>query len=75
MTLLDVLPIAQQLSFADKLSLIRILAEELDQAASSDVTLIASHAHPIYTPLNQFGAAQPHEIPLLKGQFILAAER
>ena len=58
MTLSDVLPIAQQLSFADKLSLIRILAEELDPAASSNVTLIAGHAYPIYTPLNQFGAAQ-----------------
>jgi len=58
MTLLEVLPIAQKLSFADKLSLIRILAEELDSVTALDATLIEGHAYPIYTPLEQNGAAQ-----------------
>jgi hypothetical protein len=58
MTLTEILPIAQKLSFADKLSLIRILAEELDPAAALDATLVEGHVYPIYTPLEQYGAAQ-----------------
>ncbi len=58
MTLADVLPIAQQLSFSDKLSLIRTLAEEIDPAVQTDPDLIDGREYPIYTPLEQYGAAQ-----------------
>ena len=58
MTLSEVIPIAQKLSFADKLSLIRILAEALEPVASADAALAAGHVYPIYTPLEQYGSAQ-----------------
>ena len=58
MTLVEVLPITRQLTVVEKLRLIRILAEELDALASENVMLEPGHVYPIYTPLEQYGAAE-----------------
>lgn len=57
MTLSEILPIAQQLTAAEKLRLVRILVEELDSMDSPTVLLEPGHVYHIYTPLEQYGAA------------------
>lgn len=55
MTLAEVLPAAQQLSAAEKLRLIRILAEDLDTAEDT-TPLEPSKTYSLPTPYNCFGA-------------------
>jgi hypothetical protein len=57
MTLADLLPAVQQLPAADKLRLIRILAEELD--TGEDITPLVPHrVYYLATPYETFGAGQ-----------------
>ena len=57
MTLAELLPAVQQLSAADKVKLIRILAEELD--TDSDFLPLAPHrVYPLATPYSSFGAGR-----------------
>ena len=57
MTLAELLPAVQVLPTADKIRLIRILAEELDQA--EDISpLVAYKAYELPTPYGTVGAAE-----------------
>ena len=57
MTLAELLPAVQVLPTADKIRLIRILAEELDQA--EDISpLVAYNAYELPTPYGTVGAAK-----------------
>ena len=61
MALSHILPSIQQLPFLDKLRLIGILAEEIQQpfqAATDSAYLQADQVHYIYTPYDTFGAAE-----------------
>ena len=58
MTLAEVLPIAQQLSAIEKLHLIRILVDELDSTDSAPNLVVSGATYPIWTPLDQYGAAR-----------------
>lgn len=61
MTLSNLLPSIQQLSFVEKLRLISILAEEVQQPFQETVTsphLQPDQVHYIYTPYDTFGAAE-----------------
>jgi hypothetical protein len=57
MTLIDVLPLAKQLTPGEKLRLIRILVDELDASGAEVIALEEGRTYPIYTPLEQYGAA------------------
>ncbi len=57
MTLAELLPAVQMLPAADKIRLIRILAEELDQA--EDISPLAAYrAYELPTPYGTVGAAE-----------------
>ncbi len=57
MTLAELLPAIQQLPAADKLKLIRVLAEELD--GPEDISpLVPHHLYYLPTPYDAFGAGQ-----------------
>jgi hypothetical protein len=61
MALSNLLPSIQQLSFVDKLRLIGILAEEVQQPFQETATspyLRPDQIHYIYTPYHTFGAAE-----------------
>ena len=57
MTLAEVLPIARQLTPAEKLRLVRILVDELDSSDTTGAALVDGETYSIYTPLDQYGAA------------------
>jgi hypothetical protein len=57
MTLAELIPAVQSLPVADKVKLIRVLAEELD--TSEDISpLIPNKVYDMPTPYNAFGAGQ-----------------
>lgn len=57
MTLTDLLPAVHRLPAADKVKLIRVLAEDLD--AAEDISPLEPHkAYYLATPYDAFGAAQ-----------------
>jgi len=57
MTLAQILPEAQWLPAADKLRLIRVLAEDLD--SGEDISPLVPHqVYYLATPYNSFGAGQ-----------------
>ncbi|MEM8528018.1 MAG: hypothetical protein AAF806_18100 [Bacteroidota bacterium] len=61
MALSTLLPSIQQLLFLDKLRLIGILAEEIQQpfqASTASAYLQPDQIHYIYTPYDTFGAAE-----------------
>jgi hypothetical protein len=57
MTLAEVLPAVRQLTAPEKLKLIRILAEELDQDTVSSL-LEPGNVYDLPTPYDSYGAAQ-----------------
>lgn len=57
MTLTDLLPSIQKLSSSEKIKLIRILAEELDNNTSI-FPLEANKTYDLPTPYNNFGAGE-----------------
>ncbi len=57
MTLAELLPAVQELPAADKLRLIRILAEDLD--TGEDISPLTPHkAYPLLTPYAAYGAGR-----------------
>jgi len=58
MTLADMIPAIRALPAADKLHLIRILAEELEAASDSVFTMAPDVEYPIYSPYDSFDAAK-----------------
>lgn len=56
MSLEQVLPAVQELTRGDKMHLVRILIDELDETRDS-VVAESSGVYPLYTPYNMFGVA------------------
>lgn len=57
MTLAEVLPAVRQLTAPEKLKLIRMLAEELDQGEASSL-FEPGHVYDLPTPYDSYGVAQ-----------------
>ena len=59
MTLSELIPLARQLPPNERLKLVRILVDELDQAAEDIAPLEAHKVYELYTPYASYGVAEP----------------
>ena len=57
MSLVELLPDIQSLPRADKLRLIRLLAEELEESEAPTL-LVSGQEYPVWSPDHAFGAAE-----------------